>query len=152
VQQVPTAVQEHFLADIEGPVDGLVSRRGTLVKQVPGLARGATAELDDMRRAQALDEIGGTIQQQGILGTGHVVFGGVADGIEQLRAALIIEVFRRQRTRRFQQALLHILHQARQDPGRPHGPAGQAGMRLCAILYHRGLLSPSRGKKIPGAW
>ena len=67
------------------------------VEQDPGLGRRARAELDQRARlAGGGEDLGGALLEDLALAAGRVVLGQLGDLLEELRAALVVEVARRE--------------------------------------------------------
>ena len=61
-----------------------------------------------MRRTSQLDHLVRDALEQGLLGPRRVVLGQVADGIEQARAVIVVEVLRRQALGHPRQTLIDV--------------------------------------------
>jgi hypothetical protein len=93
------ALLEHAAADVDRHVHRPRLRSLEGVEEHARLARGAAAELDQMRRLDRGDDRRGDAAQQRVLGPGQIVLRQVADRIEELRAAVVVKVLRRQTLR-----------------------------------------------------
>ena len=95
--------------DLLGDVDGHVrlERAGVAhrVEQHPALGGGARAELDQRPRRRRGDDLGRAGVEDLALAAGRVVLGQLGDPLEQLGAALVVEVLRRQLLERAGEAL-----------------------------------------------
>ena len=94
-----------FAGDLLGDVDRDVGAQGARVahrvEQVAGLRGRAGAELDQRRRvARGGDDLGRALDQDLALAAGRVVLLELGDRLEELRAALVVEVLRRELLRR----------------------------------------------------
>ena len=107
--------------DLLGDVDrrvcleaaGLVHR----VQEHAGLARRARAKLDQRRGAfRHRTDPGGVALEDGALGPGRVVLGKLGDRLEQLRAALVVEVARGELLEGLRQTGPHVRGHSRQRP------------------------------------
>src|SRR5581483_9566673 len=85
--------RQRVLADVDGNVG---AHLGGGVEQQPGLDAGPAAKLDQGGVGRNVAGDGGRrVRQQGGFGAGGVIFLQLADGLEQGRAALVVEVFAR---------------------------------------------------------
>ena len=82
------------------------------VEENAALGGGAGAELDQRPRPRRGDDLGRSRVEDLALAAGRVVLGLFGDPLEQLRAALVVEVLRRQLLERAREALAHDLGHA----------------------------------------
>ena len=103
------AVAHHALGDIERHV--ALERAGGLqgVEQHARLRGGARAELDELAGACQLGDLLGAPLEDRALGARLVVLGELADPVEQLGAARVVEVLRRQLLERSREAVEDVL-------------------------------------------
>ncbi len=90
-----------LVGDLLGDVDRDVGLQAAGIahraEQVAGLCRRAGAELDQrLRPAGGGNDLAAALGEDRALGPGRVVLGQLGDLLEQLRAALVVEVLRRQ--------------------------------------------------------
>jgi hypothetical protein len=107
------AVAHGLLGDVERHV--APERAGALhrVEQHARLGRRARPELDQLGHARAAHDRVGVVPQDRALGPGRVVLREVADAVEQLRAAGVVEVLGRQLLERTGQAVEDVVGQRR---------------------------------------
>ncbi len=105
------AAVDHALGHVDGDV--ALERAGRLqrVEQHARLGRGPGAELDELAGAGQLGQLLGALLEDRPLGAGRVVLGQLADAVEQLRPARVVEVLRRQLLERPREAVEHVLGQ-----------------------------------------
>jgi hypothetical protein len=96
-----------------GHVDGDVAheRPGVAhgVEENACLRRVAGAQLDELARSGALDDVSGGLFEDRPLRAGRIVLGQLADPLEQLRAARVVEVLGRQLLERPSQSVEDVL-------------------------------------------
>jgi hypothetical protein len=109
--QLGGAVAHHLLGDVDGHVAaqraGVVER----VEQHPRLGRGPRAQLDQLTSARQPRELVGLVLENRALGARRVVLGQLADAVEQLGAARVVEVLRRQFLERPREAVEHVVRE-----------------------------------------
>jgi hypothetical protein len=110
VDQLVGGLAHHPLGHVHGDIP-----RGTVhrVEQHARLQRGARAQLDQLRRgARRRDDLARAVPQDRRLGARRVVLGQLADGLEQLRAARVVEVLGRDLLERLGEAVQRVVGQA----------------------------------------
>ena len=122
-----------LLGDVDRDVGVEAAGVAHRAQQVAGLRRRAGAELDQgAGRAGGGEDLGRALGEDLPLGPGRVVLGQLGDPLEQLRAALVVEVFRRQ--------LLRVGAEAGADVAR-HRRAAASASRWTSIAI---VMRPSR--------
>src|SRR6478736_5761798 len=88
------------------------------VEQVTGLGRRAGAQLDKRAwRASCGDDLAGSLGEDLALGAGRVVLLKLGDLLEELRAALVVEVLRRQLLRLRRETVADVARHLRRGVG-----------------------------------
>ncbi len=97
IGEIPAQAVGLRIEEFAGYIDGDVGRERALLQQQADLGGCARAEFDQ-RRAVGDDrgDLGAAIAQDAELGPGRIIFRQLGDGLEQLRAGRIVEIFRRQ--------------------------------------------------------
>jgi hypothetical protein len=103
------ALAHHALGDVHRDVALERSRGVQRVQQHPRLGRSAGAELDELYRAGQLRQLLSPLFEDRPLGARRVVLGQLADPVEQLGAAGVIEVLWRQLLEGACEAVEHVL-------------------------------------------
>jgi hypothetical protein len=111
VDQRPGRLLERGLRDVQRYVaaEGAGTLHGS--QQHPRLLGGARAELDKLTGADLGDDLIGALGQDLHLGPRRVVLGQLADQLEQLRAARVVEMLWRQFLERAGESVQHVVGQ-----------------------------------------
>ena len=111
VDQLVGAREHHRLGHVERDVAAQGARLGHRAQQQPRLGRRARAELDELRGAGGLDDLGAALLEDRALGARRVVLGQLADAVEELGAAGVVEVLGRQLLERPREAVEDVVGQ-----------------------------------------
>ena len=112
------------------------------LEQVAGLGGRAGAELNQgPRGAGRGDDLGGALGEDRALGPGRVVLGQLGDLLEELRAALVVEVLRRQLLRLGGEAGADVARHRRGSVGvemdLDRDPSASLAQRMPAKIWRR---------------
>ncbi len=102
-------VTDDGLGDVERDVAVKRAGIGHRIEQDARLLRGPGAELDQLAGAGRLDDLAGLRLQDRLLGARRVVLGQLADAVEQLGAARVVEMFGRKLLERPGEAVEHVV-------------------------------------------
>ena len=111
VDQLVGAREHHRLGHVERDVAAQGARLGHRAQQQPRLGRRARAQLDELGGAGGLDDLRAALLEDRALGARRVVLGQLADAVEELGAARVVEVLGRQLLERPGQAVEHVVGQ-----------------------------------------
>ena len=152
LDQPAGAGPQRALGDVDRHVAAQPAGVGHRVEQHAGLVGRARAQLDELARAGQLDDLGGARLEDRALGPRRVVLGQLADAVEELRAAGVVEVLGRELLERPGQAVEHVLGQGAlgavgEDAVDLDERPGDAGDR-----FHHASLTSRRPEKICRRW
>ena len=109
LDQVLGGLAHDRLGHVEGQVAAQRARLGHRVEEHAGLRGVAGAELEQLLGLPRRDDVGRVGLEDRPLGARRVVLGELADLVEQLRAARVVEVLRRQLLERLGQPVEHVV-------------------------------------------
>ena len=138
------ALAHEALGHVDG--DEALERAGGVhrVQQQTRLGGAARAELDELDRAGLRDQLAGDALEDRALGARRVVLGELADLLEQLGAAGVVEVLGRELLELASQALADVLRERARLVGVERVVERRRARRLDGLAGHAATRSPAK--------